>query len=252
MRPEPLPWLGPDWPDLPRVRALMSTRRSGDGEGLADFDLHPEAAGVVQARALLARRLGAEVQWLRQVHGNEVVRLDGPRADRPPTADASVSTSPGVGCAVLVADCLPVLLAAADGQGVAAAHAGWRGLAAGVLEHTVAELCAAAGCAPMSLRAWLGPCIGPRRFEVGADVLQACGRDSQATDDPLFGRRDRADGSVRWLADLPALARQRLQAAGVPRIDGGSWCTVEDASAFFSFRRDGSRGRMAAAIARVT
>ena len=144
----------------------------------------------------------------------------------------------------MVADCLPVLFAAPGARGVGAAHAGWRGLAAGVLEATVQALCDAAGCAPQELSAWLGPCIGPRQFEVGADVLDAFGPAA----DRHFQLRPRADGAPRWLADLPALARDRLQAAGVARISGGAWCTVEEPSRFFSFRRDRVTGRMAAAV----
>ncbi|MFO1329374.1 MAG: peptidoglycan editing factor PgeF [Rubrivivax sp.] len=249
MRPEPTGWVGPDWPDLPQVRALMSTRRSG-GEGI-DYDLAAGAAAFMVHEQALASALGAQPRWLRQVHGATVVRLDERPAAERPEADASVTARPGVACVVRVADCLPVLLAHERGQAVGAAHAGWRGLAAGVLEHTLQALCREAGCAPSALRAWLGPCIGPRAFEVGEDVLLAFGRDPAVTDDDRFRRADRADGSRRWRADLPALARDRLGTAGVGRVDGGHWCTVEDASAFFSFRRDRSAGRMAAAIVRV-
>jgi YfiH family protein len=126
---------------------------------------------------------------------------------------------------------------------VGAAHAGWRGLAGGVLDATVAALCQAAACAPTELVAWLGPCIGPRQFEVGADVVAAFGGER-----PRFVPRVRADGELRWLADLPQLACDRLRALGVTQISGGTWCTVEDASRFFSFRRDGVCGRMAAAV----
>jgi hypothetical protein len=150
---------------------------------------------------------------------------------------------------VFAADCLPVLLCSDDGRAVGAAHAGWRGLAAGVLEATVAALCRQAGRPASALQAWLGPCIGPRQFEVGADVLLAFGADPQQSADPAFVRRDRPDGQPRWLADLPTLSRRRLQAAGVRRISGGGRCTVEDASTFFSHRRDATLGRMAAAVA---
>jgi YfiH family protein len=147
---------------------------------------------------------------------------------------------------VLVADCLPVLLTDASGRAVAAAHAGWRGLAAGVLDNTVAALCEAAGCASADLIAWLGPCIGPRQFEVGADVLEAFGA---VVDDPQrFRPRRRTDGSEAWLANLPELARDRLRDLGVHRVSAADTCTVEDRSRFFSFRRDGVTGRMAAAV----
>jgi YfiH family protein len=157
-------------------------------------------------------------------------------------ADAAITTEPGIACTVMVADCLPVLFAAPEGRGVAAAHAGWRGLAGGVLQATVAALCEATACSAHELQAWLGPCIGPRQFEVGADVVAAFGAG------PRFVERVRPDGAMRWLADLPGLARERLQAAGITQISGGSLCTVEDASRFFSFRRDGVTGRMAGAV----
>ena len=250
-------WLRPAWPAPPRVRALMSTRLARPSSGQSDFD--PGRDGRLPAAAAdrrqLADTLGASPRWLHQVHGADVVRVDRLPGPEAPQADAAVSATPGVACVVLAADCLPVLLCDDRGRAVAAAHAGWRGLAGGVLAHAVSTLCGAASCEPAALLAWLGPCIGPRRFEVGADVLQAFGVDPD--DDPArqalahFRRRDRADGDRRWLADLPALARQRMARCGVDRIEGGRWCTVEDASAFFSFRRDGAVGRMAAAIALV-
>ena len=161
-----------------------------------------------------------------------------------PQADASVCTEPGLACTVQVADCLPVLFAAPAARGVAGAHAGWRGLASGVLEATVEALCDAAGCAPGEVQAWLGPCIGPRRFEVGSDVLQAFGADPAGDGHAHF--RPHAPG--KWLADLAGLARARLRAVGVTQLSGGDWCTVEDASRFYSFRRDRVTGRMVAAI----
>jgi YfiH family protein len=157
-------------------------------------------------------------------------------------ADACVSTTPGIACTAQVADCLPVLLAAPGA--VAAAHAGWRGLAAGVLEATLDELCQAARCEPPQVRAWLGACIGAKRFEVGGDVLRAFGAADDASDPARF--LPHAPG--KWLANLPRLARDRLARRGVQNISGGHWCTVEDASRFFSFRRDRVTGRMVAAV----
>ena len=215
--------LTPEWCVDARVGALMSTRRGG--VSTAPYDslnlggaTGDAAESVAENQRRFAAELGAPVRYLRQVHGATVLRL--------------------------AADCLPVLLAAPQARGVGAAHAGWRGLAAGVLEATVQALCEAAHCAPRHLKAWLGPCIGPRRFEVGADVLDAFGAAAAAR----FVPRARADGSPRWLADLPGLARDRLHGAGVRDVSGGAWCTVEDASRFFSFRRDGVTGRMAAAV----
>ena len=263
--------LHPSWPAPAGIHALMSTRQGGTS--LPPFDslnLRPPALGadlmgVADAsEAVLANQqrfaavLGATPVWLHQVHGARVVRLLAAhlQPDAPlPEADASISTSPGIACTVLVADCLPVLFCTRSGLAVGAAHAGWRGLAAGVLDNTVAALCQAAGCPPDQLLAWLGPCIGPQAFEVGADVLQAFGADPLAPAEvlseanPLFCPSLRPDGSARWRADLAGLARRRLQALGVGYISGGGWCTVADASRFFSFRRDGRTGRMAAAIA---
>jgi YfiH family protein len=189
---------------------------------------------------------------LNQVHGARVVRLTA--ADAAPgaphhDADACVTVEPGVVCSIQVADCLPVLFAAPGA--VAAAHAGWRGLAAGVLEATLSALCEASGCSPDRVAVWLGPCIGPRRFEVGADVLQAFGLAPAATTVPEAALQDSRFVPLRsgkWLADLPGLARDRLSARGVTSVSGGTWCTFEDASRFFSFRRDGVTGRMVAAV----
>jgi polyphenol oxidase len=241
-------FLTPQWRVDARVRALMTTRAGGVsaapyhslnlGRSAGD-----EPAAVDENRRRFEAALGVPTRYLTQVHGADVVRLTH-GAPGPFTADAAITTEPGLACSVMVADCLPVLFAAPGGRGVGAAHAGWRGLAAGVLEATVAALCDAAACAPAELAAWLGPCIGPRQFEVGADVPDAFG----ATAAHRFDAKPRPDGSPRWLADLPGLARGRLAAAGVTHVSGGEWCTVEDASRFFSFRRDGATGRMAAAV----
>jgi hypothetical protein len=248
------PLLRPDWPVLPGVIAGMSSRAGGVSVGpFASLNLGgavgDDAAAVAENRARFAAALGARPVWLQQVHGARVVRLHGGAADAAlPPADAAWTSHPGIACAVLVADCLPVLMALRDGSAVAAAHAGWRSLAAGVLEATVQALCAGTGADPRDIVAWLGPCIGPRQFEVGADVLAAFGQAPAAFDAALFVSRPRSDGSPRWLADLPRLARQRLQGAGVALVSEAGACTVEDVSSFFSFRRDGVTGRHAAAI----
>lgn len=255
----------PDWAASAGITALMSTRQSG--VSLAPFDslnLRPPALGgadvdvpadVLENQRRFAQALGARPVWLQQVHGADVLRLTSAHL-RPgvplPRADASICTEPGIACAVQVADCLPVLLCSANGRAVGAAHAGWRGLAAGVVDQTVAALCEAAACEPGQLLAWLGPCIGPQAFEVGADVLHAFGADLQGlrpADAALFRFSPRPDGSPRWRADLPGLARRRLAALGVVAVTGGHWCTVADPSRFFSFRRAPRSGRMAAAIA---
>lgn len=250
----PPPLLRPDWPAVPGVLAGMSQRAGGVSVGrFASLNLGgavgDDAAAVAENRARFTAALGARPVWLQQVHGARVVRLHGAAADAAlPPADAAWTTDADIACAVLVADCLPVLMTLRDGSAVAAAHAGWRGLAVGVLEATVQALCAGTDAVPRDIVAWLGPCIGPRQFEVGADVLAAFGQPAQAPDAALFVSRPRPDGSPRWLAHLPRLARQRLQGAGVELVSESGACTVEDASSFFSFRRDGVTGRHAAAI----
>jgi len=242
-------WLIPDW-HAPHVGGLATTRAGGASAPPFDtLNLQlgggDDARAVRRNRARLVETTGAAPAWLRQVHGTHVVHLqpgDAREGAPAPEADASIATEPGVACAVEVADCLPVLFAAP--RGVAAAHAGWRGLAAGVLEATVQALCDASGDAPADLQAWLGPCIGPQRFQVGSDVLEAFAIDPIDTGHPGF----RAERPGKWLADLPRLARERLAALGVTRVRGGTWCTVSDPSRFFSFRRDRTTGRMAALV----
>ncbi|HMO47577.1 MAG TPA: peptidoglycan editing factor PgeF [Rubrivivax sp.] len=245
--------LRPPWPADARVGALMSTRTGGVSAGpwhslnlgLAVGD---DAAAVAENRRRFVQRLGARPVWLHQVHGCSVVRATPALLDAPPTADAAWTDEPGIACVVQVADCLPLLLAAPEGRAVAAAHAGWRGLAGGVVEAALAALCSAARCAPGEVWAWLGPCIGPRRFEVGADVLRAFAQTPEAADARRFVPAPPAHGTPRWWADLPQLARDRLKHGGVQRISGGEHCTVEQRSRFFSYRRDGVTGRMAAAV----
>ncbi len=243
------------WPRFmaARVGALMSTRAGGVSDGVfASLNLGSavgdDPSAVAENRRRYASALGGTPVFLRQVHGVRTLRL--PLAeldDAAPEADACWTTEPGVACVIQVADCLPVLFAAPDGRGVAAAHAGWRGLSAGVLEATANALCKATDCAAAELEVWLGPCIGPRQFEVGADVLAGFGVTPGSTH-PRFVPI--VEG--KWLADLAGLARDRLTALGLERIEGGTWCTFEEASRFFSFRRDrplhGNSGRMAASI----
>jgi YfiH family protein len=239
--------LTPEWPAPPEVHAAF-TLRSG-GVSAAPFDslnlgahVGDEAAAVAENRRRVRARLSLpeEPAWLEQVHGVEVLDLDAaPPAAGMPAADAIVSRRAGRVCVVQVADCLPVLLAARDGSAVAAAHAGWRGLAAGVLEATVKRLAAE----PRDLLAWLGPGIGAAHFEVGAEVPQAfLAQDAAAVDE--FAANTRG----RWQCDLAGLARRRLAGLGIGAVFGGKWCTYGDASRFFSYRRDGRCGRMAALI----
>lgn len=244
----------PAWGAPPSVGAFMSQRGGGVSAppyaslnvGAAVGD---DPSAVAENRRRVATALGVPPVWLRQVHGVRVVQLTAADVGAAPhEADAAWTCEPGVACTVQVADCLPVLLATADGAGVAAAHAGWRGLAGGVLEATVQALCRGTGCAPGNVVAWLGPSIGPRQFEVGADVLAAFGASPAQPDPARFVSRPRPDGSLRWCASLPQLARDRLLAAGVVQVAGSGQCTVEDASRFFSFRRDGITGRLVAAV----
>jgi hypothetical protein len=246
-------WLAPDW-RVAGIGALMTTRAGGVSAGpYASMNVGAAVGDDDGAVAANRARLGAAMRaapvFLRQVHGTRVVRVGA--ADAAPgasvhAADAVVTSEVGVACVVQAADCLPVLLAAPDGRAVAAAHAGWRGLAAGVVESAVAALCEVGQCAPGDVVAWLGACIGPQAFEVGADVLAAFGAGSARTG--AAPSRFVSKGGAKWLADLAGLARDRLTASGVATIRGGAWCTVTDASRFFSYRRDGVTGRMAAAV----
>ena len=242
----PVQWAAPHG-----VGAWMTTRAGGQSTGpYAAFNLGTHVGDVPLAVAANRRALadslgGVRLQWLRQEHGARVVQATTATTADEPCADAAWTDEPGVACCVLVADCLPVLLAAANGRAVGAAHAGWRGLAAGVLEAALNRVADGAGCEPGQVVAWLGPCIGPRRFEVGQDVVQAFGGGSR------FTARGWRDGAQRWLADLPGLAIDRLRRAGVMALSDGAACTVEDASRFFSYRRDGVTGRLAAAVWRL-
>lgn len=248
-------WLSPPW-GTSDVGATMTTRKGGHSAGpYADLNLGrhvgDEPALVAANRVLFAARIDAMPVFLSQVHGNRVIRLTSAdaRPDAAPhEADACVTTESGLACSVLVADCLPVLMAAPERRGVAAAHVGWRGLSAGVLEAALGALCEAARCDAPQVRAWLGACIGPGRFEVGIDVLHALGVAPEAADAERFAAAPSKGGQRKWLANLPLLARDRLAAHGVRQISGADLCTVEDAFRFFSFRRDGVTGRMAAAI----
>lgn len=226
-------FIEPDWQAPRGVRALVSTRQAGD---------------LARIRSLLPE-LPSPPRWLRQVHGVAVADLDALPPDGPePAADASVTARPGVVCVVRTADCLPVLLAAADGSAVAAAHAGWRGLAAGVLENTLQAL-AAHATPGVRFTAWLGPAIGPGHFEVGEEVRNAfLAADAGALAAFEPGR------AGRWMCDLCLLARRRLGAAGITDIGGGGSCTYADAARFYSHRRDvqhrglDATGRMASFV----
>jgi YfiH family protein len=239
--------LVPEWPAPARVRAAF-TLRSG-GVSAPPFDTLNLGAHVGDAAACVdenrrrvrtALALPQEPAWLEQVHGTGVFDLDAAAASpASTTADAILTRRAGRVCVVQVADCLPVLFAAADGSAVAAAHAGWRGLAAGVLEATVARL----AIEPQRLLAWLGPAIGAQHFEVGAEVRAAFTATDAGADAAFVG-----NARGRWQCDLTMLAGRRLRSLGVRAVFGGNCCTYADPVRFFSYRRDGQCGRMAALI----
>ena len=244
-------WIVPIWGGPSRVHAIFTTRNGGVSTGPArSMDLGPahataaDLAGAIgENRRRLRARLPSDPVWLSQVHGRDVVLVDGGNADAmrgsPPQADAAVTRTPGVVLSVRTADCLPVLVADREGSVVGVAHAGWRGLAAGVLDAAVSALRVPA----QDIAAWIGPGIGPAAFEVGADV-----RDAYCDADALCARHFAALREGKWLADLAGLARHRLTALGVADVAGDpSWCTFTDADRFFSYRRDKRCGRMALA-----
>lgn len=235
----------PDWPAPAAIRAACSTREGGVSVGAyAGLNLGKSSGDDGAAVDDNRRRLSADLdlpgppEWIRQVHGTRVVAV--PCLPAEPDADAGYTTMPGIVCAVQAADCLPVLFCDQDATVVAAAHAGWRGLCAGVLENTVAAL----PVAPAKLLAWLGPAIGPEAFEVGDEVRAAF-----VAVDPAAAAcfRPGADAGKHY-GDLFALARQRLARAGVTAVYGGGISTHADPERFYSFRRDGVCGRMAALI----
>jgi polyphenol oxidase len=236
----------PGWVAPRGVRAAFTLRAGGASVGSYDslnVGTHvgdvPRAVRENRARLQEWLLLPAEPVWLQQVHGVEVLDLDAPSGSL--TADAVVTRTPGRVCVIQVADCMPVLFAARDGSAVGAAHAGWRGLAGGVLEATVRNL----GVPPDQLLAWLGPAISQEHFEVGDEVRAAF-----MSHDPAAAAAFVANARGRWQCDLYALARRRLAALGIPEqaVSGGGWCTFADAARFFSYRRDGQCGRMAALI----
>jgi YfiH family protein len=245
-------WIRPDWPVSGRVRALITTRSGGVSTG--PWGVPPSGTGgmnlgvlsgdapeaVRDNRARLRAALPSEPRWLKQVHGPTVVRAED--VDEPPEADASITSTPGVVAAVLVADCMPVLLADVEGRCVGVAHAGWRGVAGGVIQATVRAMRSALGDREAELVAYLGPAIGPARFEVGAEVLEAI---AGSLPGAAAAFRPRGD---KYLADLFALGRLALSEVGVSRVQGGAECTFSAPDRFYSFRRDRVTGRHAALV----
>jgi polyphenol oxidase len=250
----PSDWIVPDWPAPAGVQALVTTRCGGvspppwgatprDAGGMnVGLGSGDERDRVLANRAVLRACLPAEPAWLRQVHGSHVVDADVRHAE-PPQADASVAVAPAAVCAVMVADCLPVLLAEATGRAVGAAHAGWRGLAGGVLQNAVVRLRLRLQDPAADILAWLGPAIGPQRFEVGPEVraaMEASLPQAAAAFVPACGDK--------YYADLFALARQALAQANVVHVSGGGLCTASNPERFYSYRRDGTTGRHVAVV----
>nr|WP_314622355.1 peptidoglycan editing factor PgeF [uncultured Noviherbaspirillum sp.] len=240
----------PDWAAMPATVGALSTTRGGgvsaapfdDGAGGGGLNLGShvgdDAGSVMRNRAILQAQLPGPPVWLNQVHGADVV--DAATVTGVLDADASIATRPGVVCAIMTADCLPVLFADRAGTVVGAAHAGWRGLAQGVLQNTVARMRQAGAT---DITAWLGPAIGPQAFEVGAEVRAAF-----ADLDPAAADAFAMQPGGKYLADIYRLARLALAGCGVRQVDGGDFCTVSDEARFYSYRRDRVSGRMASLV----
>ncbi|MDH5552952.1 MAG: peptidoglycan editing factor PgeF [Nitrosomonas sp.] len=241
-------WIVPDWPAPLNVKALFTTRNGGVSRGKDDVyatlnlgsHVNDSLSDVQKNRAILCQHVPSTPKWLKQVHGTTILCMD----DEPTSlqGDAALSRTAGTVCAMMVADCLPVYLCDKAGTTVAVVHAGWRGLAAGIIEKTVAEM----RQEQTEIMAWLGPAIGSESFEVGEevrDVFVNHDKQSSAAFVPQQGKN-----SDKWLADIFQLARLRLADAGVTAVYGGGICTYSDPSRFFSYRRDGETGRMAALI----
>jgi len=250
-QPMQLDWIKPDWPAPAAVGAAITTRLGGvsavpyDQLNLSLGVGDREAAVMENRRRLLeALELTSEPQWLTQVHGTQVVNAQ--RNGRTRTADACYTREPGLACAVLTADCLPVLICNRSASQVAAVHAGWRGLSAGILTRAL-------GCfdeSPEALLVYLGPALSQPRFEVGVEVLEAFFEQARtsAQADRLAEAFQPSARPLHFCADLYALARAQLQALGVCEIHGGGFCTYDEPERFYSYRRDGVTGRMASLI----
>ena len=239
-------WIVPDWPAPASVRAASTTRQGGVSTGVyASLNLGAHVGDAEKSVAENRRRLCAELdlhkqpRWLEQTHSAKVVHLTGDEPHQSLTADAAITQASDEVCVIMTADCLPVLFCERTGQTVAAAHAGWRGMAAGVLEATVAAMHVPAE----DILAWLGPAIGPEIYEVGDEVRAALVKEQ-----PLAEHAFESSSTGKWLCDLYLLASQRLRRAGIRHIYGGGFCTYADRERFFSYRRDGECGRMATLI----
>jgi YfiH family protein len=236
-------FLRPDWPAPAGIRAVATTRLGGvSTPPFASLNLGAHVGdsevAVLRNREILQQQLGLPgvPRWLNQVHGNRVI--DAADVENNPRADGSFARTRGTVCVVMTADCLPILLCDQSGRAVAALHGGWRGLAAGIVESGIRAL----GGPSTETMAWLGPAIGPEAFEVGTDVRNAFVEIDRRHADAFVPTGD------RWLADIYQLARTQLEALGVSAIYGGNWCTYTDSERFYSYRREGTTGRMASLI----
>ncbi|MDX1491976.1 MAG: peptidoglycan editing factor PgeF [Pseudohongiellaceae bacterium] len=243
-------FIRPDWQLPPNITAFSTTRAGGESE--PPFDSFNLAYHVGDADAHVRHnrhRLGGHlpaatsIQWLKQVHGTDIVIAQPDNEER--VGDAIVLVKPGRAAAILTADCLPVLFASEDGQFAAAAHAGWRGLANGILEKTVAEM----PCPADSVMAWLGPAIGACHFEVGAEVREQFLDQAEASHAAIDACFTASPKQGKYMADLYSIARIRLASAGVARVSGGGFCTYCESHRFYSYRREAVTGRMASIIA---
>jgi YfiH family protein len=240
----PREWLVPDWDAPARVRAFVTTRAGGvSGGEFASMNLGgssgDDPAYVARNRLIVREQLPAAARWMKQVHGTDVADLDALAESQVPVADAAVASKPGRVGVVLTADCMPLFLADESAERIAVAHAGWRGMAAGVIERTLEAM----GSDPSRVMAWMGPTIGPAAFEVGPEV-----REAFMAADMDAGAAFRSHKPGKYMADLYALARRRLDRAGVRRVHGGGFCTYTEAQRFFSYRRAQNSGRMGAFI----
>jgi YfiH family protein len=240
----PAEWIVPDWDAPSNVRAFVTTRHGGVSSGeYASMNLGErsgdDAAHVARNRAIVQELLPSTPRWMSQVHGASVADLDRASEGEIAKADAAVARLPGQVGVVLTADCMPLFLSDAAGKRVAVAHAGWRGMAAGVIENAVRAM----DTDPAQVFAWMGPTIGPDVFEVGPEV-----REAFVQIDARAGAAFRPHVPGKYLGDLYALARQRLERAGVKRVSGGGFCTYTEADRFFSYRRVQASGRMGAFI----
>ncbi len=240
----PREWLLPDWDAPPRVRAFVTTRAGGvSGGEFASMNLGERSGddreAVARNRLIVRRELPSMPRWMAQVHGTAVADLDRLQESEVPTADAAIASQPGRVGVVLTADCMPLFLCDEAGKRVGVLHAGWRGMAAGVIESTVRAM----GEGAARMLAWMGPTIGPSAFEVGGEV-----REAFVAVDPEADAAFRSHKPGKYMADLYTLARQRLARAGVRRVHGGGFCTYTDSRRFFSYRRAQASGRMGAFI----